>query len=68
MPEGWKEAPWYVTSREGWGDPNYCAVLCTATDKNGDEITVLIAEHLTRETADRIANAVNLKTIKDNAQ
>lgn len=55
----WKEGPWYVSSREGWGDPNYCAVLMQATDPNGDEMTVLIAEHLTRETAELIAKAVN---------
>ena len=59
MVDGWKESPWYVASREKWGDPDYCAVLCTATDPNGDKITVLIAEHLTRETAERIVNAVN---------
>ncbi len=68
IPEGWKEGPWYVTSREGWGDPNYCAVLCKATDPNDDEMTILIAEHLTLETAERIVRAVNIETIKDNAQ
>jgi hypothetical protein len=57
--DDWKEGPWYVSSREGWGNPDYCAVLCKATDKNGDEVTVLIAENQTRETAERVVRAVN---------
>lgn len=57
--DDWKEGPWYVSTRKGWGDPNYCAVLCEATDLNGDKVTVLIAEHLTKKTAERIVRAVN---------